>query len=466
MAKGGWAMISVLIVDDEVRLAEAFREQLTEEKMKVFVAYRADEAIAIIKSESIDVAVLDIKLPDMDGVELLLKLKQMEPTLEAIMLTGFASVATAIRSMKLGAYDYLTKPCKMSELSKVILKAYEKRTLKVKTIALEEHLQRMGVHDTFVGTSKPMERVRELVSLVAPSSVPVLIMGETGTGKELAATAIHDLSPRAGNPFVTINSSTLQDTMLESELFGYRRGAFTGAENDKMGLIEIANKGTFFVDEVGEMGLNIQAKLLRALETGAFRKLGDTKETKVDVRFIFATNKELSREVEAGRFRKDLFFRVNTFVLDLPPLRKKREDIPLLADYFLKKFTKNGSSKRFSQEAIKLLMAYDWPGNVRELANVVERSVLMSSSREEIVRTDLSDGILNSFPSIEETVKPASRGRILTLAKMEEEYIQFVLESVKGNKSKTARLLGISRKALYDKLAAGDSEASHNHPAE
>ena len=450
-------MISILIVDDEVRLVEAFREQLTEENMKVFTAYRASEAISIIKNESIDVAVLDIKLPDMDGVELLLKLKQMEPTLEAIMLTGFASVPTAIRSMKIGAYDYLTKPCKMSELSKVIRKAYEKKTLTVKTIVLEEQLHRIGAHDDFIGASDEMAKVRNFISLVAPSKTPVLITGETGTGKELAAMAIHDLSPRAGQPFVTINSSALQETMLESELFGYKKGAFTGAEGDKLGLLEIAHHGTFFVDEVGDMGLGIQAKLLRALETGAFRKLGDTKEIKVDVRFVFATNKDLRTEVAEGRFRKDLFFRINTFLITLPPLRVKREDIPLLVGYFLNKFSR-GTKKRFSQEAMELLTAYDWPGNVRELANVVERSVLMSDRREEILADDLTEGVLNTVSCVRDPAEPERGGRILTLSSMEAEYIQTVLRSVRGNKSKAARLLGISRKALYDKIGASPEE--------
>lgn len=447
-------MIRVLIVDDETRLVEAFREQLTEEKMKVFTAFRANEALSILKGESIDVVVLDIKLPDMDGVELLLKLKQVEPTLEVIMLTGFASVATAIRSMKLGAYDYLTKPCKMSELSKVITKAYEKRMLRVKTIVLEEHLHRIGVHDDFVGESQQMAKVRKLISLVAPSNAPVLILGETGTGKELAATAIHDLSPRSGHPFVTINSSALQETMLESELFGYKKGAFTGAEGDKLGLLEIANHGTFFVDEVGDMGFNIQAKVLRALETGAFRKLGDTKETRVDVRFIFATNKNLNEEVEEGRFRKDLLFRINTFVIHLPPLREKKDDIPLLVDYFLNKFTKGEKKKRFSRGAVELLTAYEWPGNVRELANVIERSLLLGSHDTEIAPDDLSEGIISAFSSVKPSVKQQPRGTILTLAKMEAEYIQKVLTSVGGNKSKAARVLGISRKALYDKIGA------------
>jgi len=450
-------MIRVLIVDDETRLVEAFREQLTEEKMKVLTAFRANEALSVLKNESVDVVVLDIKLPDMDGVELLMKLKQNEPTLEVIMLTGFASVATAIRSMKLGAYDYLTKPCKMSDLSKVISKAYEKKMLTVKNIVLEEQLHRIGSHDDFIGTSDEMAKVKHMISLVAPSRAPVLILGETGTGKELAARAIHDLSPRSGSPFVTINSSALQETMLESELFGYKKGAFTGAESDKLGLLEIANHGTFFVDEVGDMSLNIQAKVLRALETGAFRKLGDTKEVKVDVRFIFATNKELKKEVEEGRFRKDLYFRINTLLVNLPPLREKKEDIPFLVDYFLTKFSR-GKKKRLSSEAMGLLMAYEWPGNVRELANVMERSVLMSTHREEIIADDLTEGILNEVSYAKGTVDLPPAGKILSLAGMEAQYIQRVLSYVGGNKSQAARLLGISRKALYDKIGTSGEE--------
>ena len=447
-------MIRVLIVDDESRLAEAFKEQLTEEGMQVFISSHAKEALSILKRESVDVAVLDIKLPDMDGVELLLKLKQLEPTTEVIMLTGYASVATAIRSMKLGAYDYLTKPCKLTELSNVITKAHEKKMLKVKTIVLEEHLHRIGVHDDFIGKSKEMEKVRNLITMVAGSNIPALILGETGTGKELAARAIHDLSSRAGNPFVVVNSSILQETMLESELFGYKRGAFTGAETDKMGLIEIADRGTFFIDEVGEMGLSIQAKLLRVLETGVFRKLGDTKETKVDVRFIFATNRDLKEAAEEKKFRKDLFFRISTFIITLPPLRQKREDISLLVSYFLDKLSRGGKKKRFSREALEILMAYDWPGNVRELSNVIERAIIVSNDRDEILANDLSEGMLNPVSHVKEPAEPKSLGRILSLADMEAEYIRTVLHAVGGNKSRAARLLGISRKNLYDKINA------------
>lgn len=450
-------MIRVLIVDDEIRLAEAFREQLTEEGMRVFIASQAKEALSVMKRESIDVAVLDIKLPDMDGVELLLKLKHMEPTTEVIMLTGYASVATAIRSMKLGAYDYLTKPCKLTELSNVITKAHEKKMLKVKTIVLEEHLHRMGMRDEFIGKSKEMERVRKLIAMVAGSDIPVLVLGETGTGKELAARAIHDQGPRAGNPFVVVNSSIFQETMLESELFGYKRGAFTGAETDKLGLIEIADRGTFFIDEIGEMGMSIQAKLLRVLETGVFRKLGDTKEIKVDVRFIFATNKDLKEAVEEKRFRKDLFFRISSFIITLPPLRDKREDIPVLINYFIEKFAKGGKKKRLSREAVESMVAYDWPGNIRELSNVIERAIIVSGDREEILASDLSEGLLNPVSRVKEPKESNPTGRVLSLVEMESEYIRAVLHSVGGNKSRAARLLGISRKNLYDKLNASHS---------
>ncbi len=445
-------MINVLVIDDESQLVEAFKMQLTKEGMRVSGVFRARDAIAKVKNESFDVAVLDIKLPDMDGVDLLLKLRQMEPALEIIMLTGFASVDTAIRSMKLGAYDYLTKPCKISELASVITKAFEKKSLKEKNIVLKEHLLRIGVHDNFIGESKPMKKVKELISIVAPSGTPVLIQGETGTGKELAARAIHDLSPRADNPFVAINSSALQETILESELFGYKKGAFTGAQSDKLGLLEIANNGTFFVDEVGDMGLSIQAKLLRVLETGTFMKLGDTKETKVDIRFIFATNKDLKAEMEEKKFRNDLFFRMNTFTITLPPLREKREDIGLLADYFLDKFSGGGKKKQFSPRAIDFFMAYEWPGNVRELVNIIERSVLLSGGRPQIVAEDFPEDMLKNIHLENTAVLTLPVSKTVNLANLEDEHIRNVLDSVGGNKSEAARLLGISRKKLYSKV--------------
>jgi len=444
-------MIRVLIVDDEYQLLEVFKKKLSKEGMDVFTASNGREAITIIKQETLDIGLFDIKLPDTDGVELLEKLLELQPTAEVIMLTGYASVDTAIRSMKLGAYDYLTKPVKLSELHTVILKAYEKKQLKDKTIVLEEQLQRVEVHDKFIGESKEINAVKKAISLVGNSNVPVLIMGETGTGKELVARAIHAQSSRAANPFVIINASNLQESILESELFGYKKGAFTGAQTDKVGLLQIANTGTFFVDEVGDMGMPIQSKLLRVLETGVFRKLGDTKEITVDVRFIFATNKVIEEEVKANRFRKDLFYRLNTFVIQVPPLRDRKDDIPILTKYFLEKHARKGNRKAVSRQALNLLVTYHWPGNVRELVNVIERAILISADRSEIIPDDLPQAIVLPSFATEERKRSLSQDT-LRLDSMEKEHIEKVLEFAGGNKSKAARLLGISRKKLYQKI--------------
>ena len=444
-------MIRVLIVDDEFQLLEAFKKKLSKEGMEVFTASNGQEAMSIITEETLDIGLFDIKLPDTDGVDLLGRLRETQPTAEVIMLTGYASVDTAIRSMKLGAYDYLTKPVKLSELHTVILKAYEKKQLKEKTIVLEEQLQRIEVHDKLVGDSKEINIVKKAISLVGNSNVPVLILGETGTGKELVARAIHAQSSRAGSPFVIINASNLQESILESELFGYKKGAFTGAQTDKVGLLQIANTGTFFVDEVADMGMPIQSKLLRVLETGAFRKLGDTKEITVDVRFIFATNKVIEEEVKANRFRKDLFYRLNTFVIQVPPLRNRKDDIPILTEYFLEKHARKGSRKAVSRQAMNLLVTYHWPGNVRELANVIERAILISADRSEIIPDDLPQAIVLPSFAAEERKRSLSQDT-LRLDSMEKEHIEKVLEFAGGNKSKAARLLGISRKKLYQKI--------------
>lgn len=444
-------MIRVLIVDDEYQLLEAFKKKLSREGMEVFTSSNGSDAVSIMKSETIDIGLFDIKLPDMDGVELLEKARDIQPTSEVIMLTGYASVDTAIRSMKLGAYDYLTKPVKLSELHTVILKAYEKKQLKEKAIVLEEQLQRVEVHDKFIGESKAISSVKQVIALVGNSNVPVLILGETGTGKELVARAIHAVSSRSGHPFVIINASNLQESILESELFGYKKGAFTGAQADKVGLLQIADRGTFFVDEVADMGTPIQSKLLRVLETGAFRKLGDTKESTVDVRFIFATNKVIEEEVKAGRFRKDLFYRLNTFVVHVPPLRDRKDDIPILAEYFLEKHARKGRRKTVSKQAVALLMHYQWPGNVRELANVIERAVLISTDRTEIGPDDLPQSITTPCLVATDKRPPADRDT-MRLDTVEKEHIEKVLEFAEGNKSKAARLLGISRKKLYQKI--------------
>ena len=307
------------------------------------------------------------------------------------------------------------------------------------------------VSDNMIGVSEEMRKVKSLTEMVAPSSTSVLILGETGTGKELVARAMHSQSPRREAPFVVINSSALQENILESELFGYKKGAFTGAHSHKQGLLEVANNGTCFIDEVGDMGPSIQAKVLRVVESGVFMKLGDTRETKVDVRFLFATNKDLSSLVEKGSFRKDLFYRINTFTIKLPSLRERGEDIALLANYFLNRFSTG--DKYLSSEVLRLFAAYDWPGNVRELANVVQSSILLSGSRRTIIADDISENITIAMINRR---KPVTEEEF-SLADIQEEHVIKILNFANGNKAKTARLLGISRKTLYRKLGLQDA---------
>jgi len=446
-------VINVLIIDDERRLVEAYEIKLSEEKMTVQVAYTGREALTRVKKTSFDVCVLDIRLPDMEGTDLLNKLKEVQPMMEVVMLTGYASLETAINSMKAGAYDYLTKPCEFSQLKKVIVKAYEKKSLQEKNLILQEQLDRASTKNEFVGASPLVEHIIKQVRLLANSSVPVLILGETGTGKELIARAIHNLSARSGNPFVAINSSALQESILESEIFGYKRGAFTGADADKMGLLEVANKGTFFFDEIGDMSLGIQSKILRVLETGVFRRLGDTREIKIDTRYICATNKNLQREVVEKTFREDLFYRLNTFVLNLPSLRQRKEDIALLCEHFIRKFGKGCTNKRISKATMEEFKQYGWPGNVRELANVIERALLISGNREEIILEDLPQEILcgqkvliTNTPTFELT------SEIINLYELQRKYIRYVTGLTGHNKSEVARRLGISRCKLYQWL--------------
>jgi DNA-binding NtrC family response regulator len=446
-------VINVLIVDDEQRMADGLRTRLSLEGYKATSSYTGKQALAVLKKHSFDVCILDVRLPDIDGVNLLGKFKELQPTMEIIMLTGFASLDTAIESMKLGANDYLTKPYKFPRLQNAINKAYEKKSLLEKNIILQEQLHRIDTPDRFIGESNTIKQIMNQVKIVARSDVPTLILGETGTGKELIARAIHAMSDRAAHPFVAINSSTLQENILESELFGYKKGAFTGAQEDKIGLLQIANNGTFFVDEIGDMNPSIQAKLLRVIETGKFRKLGDTRELSVDARFVCATNKNLDVEVEEGRFRKDLFYRLNTFTILLPPLRERKEDIPYLLDYFLAKFAKGNRVKRISPSAIQLFTTYQWPGNVRELANVLERAVLLSALKGEIVVDDLPQSMVSKASNCNDKLSfPDFSNNIVSLEEMEKRYIRHVMDFVGNNKVKAAQLLRISRTKLYKSI--------------
>jgi DNA-binding NtrC family response regulator len=448
-------MIRLLVIDDEVRVVEGLSKRLSREGFLVGKAYTGNQGLEALKKDIFDVVVLDIRLPDIKGTELLSKIRTLYSAPEVIMLTGYGSIETAICSMKLGAYDYLQKPVHGAELSELIRKAYKKKLLREQNAVSVERLDRVDVRDTLVGDSKQIRRIKKLISIVAPSNTPVLIMGETGTGKELVARAIHDNSPRSRHAFVAVNTSTFQENILESELFGYRSGAFTGANTDKVGLLEVAHQGTFFADEVGDMSAAVQAKFLRMVETGTFRKLGGTKEIKVDVRFISATNKYLQAEIEKRMFREDLFYRLSAFIIHVPPLRERPEDIPLLADYFLKKLIQ-GQKKVLTGEAMNLLVNYGWPGNVRELANAIERAFLLSEASPLIGLNEFSTSMVTGGPSPRnEGIKDHETG-LLQLEKIEKEHIKRTLKLAGGNKSKTARLLGISRNKLYESIGKDD----------
>ena len=449
MQRQGEKMIRVLLVDDKTQQVEALKRKLFVNDMDVTLVSRAADALSLFGKGRFDVAVLDIRLPDANGVDLLERLKHGEPTREIIIYTGNATVDSAVECMKRGAYDYLTKSCEIEKLIEIIRKAAQER-LKKEGYALHEHSRTNHPADNLVGESDGMKKVRGLIELVAPSITPVLILGETGTGKELVARAIHVQSLRRQAPLVVVNASTLQENILESELFGYKKGAFTGAFSDKTGLLEAADKGTCFIDEVGDMGLSIQSKVLRVVESGTFIKLGDTRETKVDVRFLFATNNDLASSVEYGSFRKDLFYRINAFTLNLPLLRERGEDVALLAHYFVKIFSRG--KKCLSKKALALLAAYDWPGNVRELSNVIQRSVLVSGADNTIVPDDLPENIIHAVV-LEPNRRRSASIEETNLAKRQVAHVAKVMDFTEGNKSKAARLLGISRSRLYRQLA-------------
>jgi DNA-binding NtrC family response regulator len=385
---------------------------------------------------------LDLHLPDTTGVDLLPQLKKLQPELEAILLTAHGSIETAIQAMKQGAYDYLTKPFPLPDLEIHVEKAFEKSLLARRERQWVDQLHYESSRYRLIGSSPAMQRVLQLIGKVAPSDSSVLIRGASGTGKELVARAVHINSARRDRPLVTINCAALQENLLESELFGHEKGAFTGAVQAKPGLVEVAEGGTLFIDEVAEMAPGLQAKLLRVLEDGHYRRVGGTQEQHADVRIIAATNKLLEDEQAAGRFREDLFYRLNVVTIALPPLRERRSDIPELVEHFLA--TRRFGSVRFQvdPDAMKALVAYDWPGNIRELANVIERAQILAENHM-ITFDDLPD-------AVSESASPScSGGDPQHLREVERRHVYEVLKQADGNKAHAAKMLGISRRALY-----------------
>jgi DNA-binding NtrC family response regulator len=439
----------VLIVDDEEMMRAMLSRELPRLGFRVTATGAGEEGVRLAQREDFAVAVVDILMPGIDGMETLKRLRQESPGTEVVLLTGHGTIEGAVAGMRAGAYDYLTKPCRLSELSAVLWRAIEHRALRRENAALKRLVAVDAAGISIVATSGAMRTLIGRVERVAPTDSPVLIQGESGTGKELVARLLHGLSTRRGKPFVVINCSAIPDSLFESELFGHQRGAFTGATERRLGLVEAADGGTLFLDEVGEMGLGVQSKLLRTLESGEIRRVGENRTTRVDVRVIAATNKNLAEEAAAGRFREDLFYRLNGVPLFIPPLRERADDVEPLVRNFL--FDGSGKHPRvtgISDEALTALRAYRWPGNVRELKNCVEALRILSAGPE----VGIDDLPLNVRGGPTNRGNPWDERPILKLDQVIDEYILHALERCQGNKSQAARLLAIDPKTLYKRL--------------
>src|SRR5438128_5841004 len=458
---------TLLVADDDPGLRESLERTLTREGYRVLLASDGRAALERVQGGGIDLIVTDLKMPGLTGLELLRAAKAIAPDLDVILLTAFGTVEEAVKAMKDGAYDFLTKPFRREQLLKLIDKALERRQLIEKNKALQQRLDDLLGQGTMIGASPAFRRMMTLVEQVADSSATVLVLGESGAGKEGVARAIHQSSPRKNGPFVAVNCASLPETLLESELFGYEKGAFTGAAGRKEGRFELADTGTLFLDEVGDLSLVTQPKILRVLQEGEFERLGGTRSLQVDVRIVAATNQDVADMVKEKRFREDLYYRLNVITIRVPPLRERHEDIRVLAQHFLRVYAaKNGRElEGFTGEAIERLEAYAWPGNVRELENLIERSVVLAR-KDRIEAEDLPDEIVG--------VKRPPRDAILELigtplGEIEQRLLDETLRITGGNKTQAAKLLGIDPRTVSRKLerqeesgegASSDSAAS------
>jgi two-component system response regulator AtoC len=448
---------NLLIVDDEESLRTLLESELEEsEEFNVDTAADGGVAINLIQAKVFDVILLDIRMPRVTGIEVLKFIQEYSPTTQVIILTNYADVKTAIQTIKLGAYDFLAKPYDIDELFNTIHRAIERKQLTIDNKLMKNELSRKAGSSELIGQSPSFVQLVEKATRVASSDSFILIQGASGTGKELIASLIHRRSPRSNRPFVAVNCAAILDTLLESELFGHEKGAFTSAVSTKQGLVEVANGGTLFLDEVGDISPAIQPKLLRFLETGEFRRVGGTNILSVDVRVVSATNKDLREEVVAGRFREDLLYRLNVITLQVPLLRERKDDIPVLAEYFLQKKGRIKNPKKLSPAALNALVQYEWPGNVRELEHVLEGALLMSTG-DTIELSDLSPSLHRprtetTGPVPGEPPSGESPEAPISLEELERIHIDRVLRENNYNRTKSAELLGISVKTLYLKI--------------
>ena len=445
---------SVLIVDDEVGVRESLK-MILKKDYDVFLAKDAEEAFLQIKENAPDVMLLDIILPDLDGLKVLERIKQNDPDIVVIMITATNTAKTAVEAMKLGAYHYVTKPFDNDELRLIISRSLSEKALKQELIFRREEMDKGFDFGNILGKSKGMKDIFKVVKQIADSKSTVLIMGESGTGKELISRAIHYNSNRKNYPFVTINCAAIPETLIESELFGHEKGAFTNAIEKKLGRFEVAHQGTLFLDEIGELSLTTQAKILRFLEEKEFNRVGGSKTFKVDVRLITATNKDLNQLIKKGSFREDLYYRINVVPIVIPPLRERKEDIPILVDHFINKFNveNNKNVKGINKEALEFLMQYEWPGNVRELENLIERVIALTSN-EYIPANELPYSFKN-VPKINGLKESVLDGKVSFLQAEEEFEKEVILDALKKTnyiQSHAAEILGISRRILKYKM--------------
>jgi len=439
------ASYNILVIDDDAFMRDACHQTLTKHGHSVSLAQSGREGLSLLEKWSFDLILLDLKMPGEDGLSVLAKIKDLDPEAMVVMITGYGSIQTAVRAIKLGAFDFIAKPFTPEELLKLVNRAMRHRRLTIENLYLKQSLKQETPHTEIISKSPAMEKVKEMMAMVAPTDSTVLVQGESGTGKGLVARKIHEMNRRRRHPFISVDCGSLVSTLFESELFGHVKGAFTGADTTQYGKFEMAHGGTLFFDEISNISLEIQAKLLKAVEEKCISKVGDHKVVKVDVRLVSATNRDLQKAIAERLFREDLFFRLNVVSIHLPPLRERKEDIPLLVNHFLDRFSRRQGKaiEDLSPSAMKALTEYRWPGNVRELENTVERLVVFARDKT-ITTQDLvySNTVLSSVLTREP----------LRLDEMERLHIMKVLQRTEENKSQAARLLGIDRKTLRIKM--------------
>ena len=434
---------------------------LKKEGYEVVTAENGGDALKTVQGEIFDLVISDVKMPGLDGIDVLKAVKEVSPETVVIMITAFATTETAVEAMKLGAYDYIIKPFKVDELKLIIKKALEKHSLRKENILLRREIESRVGFENFIGKSEPMQRIFGLIKQVADTKSTVLITGESGTGKELVAKALHFNSARKDGPFVTVNCGALPETLLESELFGSMKGAFTGAVSNRQGLFEAANGGTLFLDEISSTTPALQIKLLRVIQEREFKRVGGTADIKVDVRVLAASNSDLQAEVKRGNFREDLYYRLNVIPIHIPPLRERKDDIPLLVDFFLRKYSSDRALKSIAPDAMKLLMNYGWPGNVRELENTIERMVILAAG-DTIQREHIQDIIKDVRPCPElvpSDIPDAGMDIEALLENAEKTLLKKALEKAGGVKTEAAKLLGLSFRSFRHRLQKYDSSS-------